>query len=105
MCIRDRPKIQCCSQENLGTPTRNTLILNEIAWMGTEASVNKEWIELKNIGNETINLKGYQLLNKKESIQIEFGDLEVEPGKFLLLEKTKDTIPGITACLLYTSGS
>ncbi|MDD2548346.1 MAG: hypothetical protein PHO04_02605 [Candidatus Pacebacteria bacterium] len=97
-----KPKIQCCSQENLGTPTRNTLILNEIAWMGTEASVNKEWIELKNIGNETINLKGYQLLNKKESIQIEFGDLEVEPGKFLLLERTDDTsVPEITADLIY----
>jgi hypothetical protein len=97
-----KPKIQCCSQENLGTPTRNTLILNEIAWMGTEVGATKEWIELKNIGNETINLKGYQLLNKNEKIQIEFGDLEVEPGKFLLLERTDDTsVPEITADLIY----
>ena len=35
-----------------------------------------------------------ELLNKKESIQIEFGDLEVEPGKFLLLEKILVEDPG-----------
>jgi len=40
--------INFCSISN-GIPTSNKIIINELAWMGTENSANDEWIELKNI--------------------------------------------------------
>jgi len=34
--------------------------------MGTTVNYNDEWIELKNITAETINLNGWQLQNKSQ---------------------------------------
>ncbi|NMB47756.1 lamin tail domain-containing protein, partial [Patescibacteria group bacterium] len=94
-------EISFCAFENQ-TPLRNSIILNEIAWMGSKQRSTDEWIELKNIGNTAINLKGYQLFNKNKNIKIEFDDLEIKPGGFLLLERTDDTsVPEVKADLIY----
>lgn len=39
-----------------------TIVINEIAWMGTTKSVRDEWIELHNYGDRDINLKGWKLI-------------------------------------------
>jgi len=37
------------------------VIINEVAWAGTAASVDDEWIELRNIGSEAVDLTGWVL--------------------------------------------
>lgn len=37
------------------------VILSEIAWAGSEKSTADEWIELANIGTETVDISGWQL--------------------------------------------
>jgi len=88
-----------------GSPVfRNKVILNEIAWMGTENSSNDEWIELKNISKEAVNLSGWQLLDKENQIKIVFEET-IAPAGFLILERTNDdTLKTITADKIY-SGS
>jgi len=85
-------------------PNRNKIIINEVAWMGTLESQNNEWIELKNISNDTVNLSGWQLLDKEVKIKIFFNDKNVIlPNGFLLLERTDDnSVPYIPADLIYT---
>ncbi|KPJ71858.1 hypothetical protein AMJ50_00005, partial [Parcubacteria bacterium DG_74_3] len=89
-------------------PLRNKVIINEIAWMGTVNSANDEWIELKNISNEPINLSGWQLLDKDQQIRIIFVQEDFPHssfGSFYLLERTDDdSVPNITADLIYTGG-
>jgi parallel beta-helix repeat protein len=85
-------------------PARNRVILNEIAWMGTSNSADDEWIELKNISGTEINLAGWQLLDKDNQIKISFNNQpRVLINGFFLLERTNDeTVPQISADLIYT---
>jgi len=86
-----------------GTPAKNKVIINEIAWMGTENSANDEWIELKNISSNEIDLADWQLLDEDNQITISFGQIILSPGQLILLERTSDdSVANITADLIYT---
>lgn len=80
------------------------VIINEVAWMGTDKSHADEWIELKNIFRDKIDIGGWQLQNKDKGIKISFRPGSVVlPGGFYLLERTDDsTIPGVLADAVYT---
>ncbi|MGB9609041.1 MAG: lamin tail domain-containing protein, partial [Minisyncoccia bacterium] len=96
---------QQCSFETNKTPTHHGVIINEIAWMGTPNSSNDEWIELKNISGQIIDVSGWQLIDKDNQIKINFSNLKntkINPNQFILLERTDDyTLPNILADLIY----
>lgn len=96
--------ISFCSQTGLGSPTQSPIVINEIAWMGTAASSSDEWIELKNISTEPVNLNKWQLLDKDEQIKISFTTTDViEPGEFYLLERTdNNSVPNVSANKIYS---
>ena len=77
------------------------IVVNEIAWMGTEISSNDEWIELYNNTNSSVNLENWTL--KAEDGVPEINLTGIIPAKsFYLLERTDDgTVPGISADLIY----
>lgn len=78
------------------------VVINEIAWMGTEISYNDEWIELYNNSNSPINLEGWIL--KAEDGSPETILEGIMPGYgFHLLERTDDTsVPSVIADQIYT---
>ncbi len=94
---------QICSFATSQTPTHQGARLNEVAWMGSLASANDEWIELKNISAAPQNLSGWQLADKDEQIRVVFVDGDTIPsGGFYLLERTDDaSVPGVTANKIY----
>jgi parallel beta-helix repeat protein len=98
-----QPPHYWCSQENLAVPASLPLIINEVAWMGTQNSSEDEWIELKNVSGEEVVLTGWQLLDKDLQIKILFTSSNViEPGGFLLLERTNDdSVPNVSADKIY----
>jgi len=100
------PEQRLCEKVSWSYPLRNKIIINEVAWMGTTNSANDEWIELKNISGAEINLAGWQLLDKDNQIKISFNiQLRVLNNGVLLLERTNDeTVPQISADLIYTGG-
>jgi len=68
-----------------------SVIINEVAWMGSAAGYSDEWIELKNITDQDIDLSGWQLQNKSQKIKISFLENEIlPPGGLYLLERTDD---------------
>jgi len=85
------------------TPARSTVILNEIAWMGTDTSAANEWIELKNITSSEVRLAGWQVLDAGRQVRIVFGgENSIPAGELYLLERTDDTsVAHITADRLY----
>jgi len=80
------------------------VIINEVAWMGTDKSHTDEWIELKNLYRDEVDIGGWQLQNKDRGIKVVFKPGSVLPaGGFYLLERTDDTtIPAVVADAIYT---
>ncbi len=97
-------KLACAIQANT-SPNLQSLILSEIAWMGTSNSANDEWIELKNISRQEIALTNWQLQDKDGQIHFVFPNVTIQPQSFYLLERTDDsTLPDITADAIYKGG-
>jgi hypothetical protein len=68
------------------------VVINEIAWMGTIASFNDEWIELYNNTTSTIDLAGWSLKAEDGSPSITFSTGTIEAQGFYLLERTDDQV-------------
>ncbi|MCP6726813.1 MAG: lamin tail domain-containing protein [Patescibacteria group bacterium] len=94
--------VQC--EIPLYEPKLSSIIFNEIAWMGTTNSASDEWIELKNITNQEINLAGWQLMDKARQISVIFKkEHTVSAQTFFILERTDDTsISDVLADIIYT---
>lgn len=92
------------------TAIGKTLVINEIAWAGSATSSADEWIELASMSDELIDLVGWTLvfadtvihLGELDGATREIRQTTMEPGDFLLLERTDDaTISDIEADLIY----
>jgi hypothetical protein len=77
------------------------VLINEVAWAGTDASASDEWIELHNPGTEMVNLAGW-VLNSGGGLNIPMlGSLP--PDGYFLAERSDDsTISNLAADLVYT---
>lgn len=78
-----------------------TILINEVAWSGTLASSNDEWIELFNPGTDTISLDGWTLEDGDDLHISLHGSLP--PYGYYLLERTDDnTVADVAADQIYT---
>jgi len=75
-----------------------SVVINEIAWMGTENSANDEWVELYNNSDEDINLEGWGLYEQGGSTLIEPLTGVIKARSYYLIERTDDeTVPDVKA--------
>ncbi len=81
------------------------VIINEVAWAGTAASAQDEWLELYNPGAAPIALAGWTLSDGGD-ISITFpAGLVIGAGAYALLERTSDTtVSDLPADVIYTGG-
>lgn len=78
-----------------------SVLINEVAWSGTEAFAVDEWIELWNPGSDPIDLAGWVLTDSGD-IRVELSG-EIAAYGFYLLERTDDTtVSDIGADRIYT---
>ncbi|PWH18420.1 MAG: hypothetical protein DDG60_00575 [Anaerolineae bacterium] len=87
------------------TPTPGAsmlIIINEIAWAGTAANANHEWIELYNPGTTPVNLAGWRLVATDNSITVNLSGTIAAGGYFLLERSTDDTVSSIPADQIYS---
>jgi len=98
-----KPAIKQCARKNT-VLAQNKVIINEVAWMGTAKSYSDEWIELKNVSKENVNLNGWQLQNKNQKISVSFNENDILTASgFYLLERTDDeTVPAVSADKIYS---
>ena len=100
-----------CSFNTSQSPSRQKVIINEIAWMGGSGdfglTATDEWIELKNISNAEIDVSNWQLIDKTEQIKINLGlmnKIKIPASGFILLERTDDdSAPNVAADLIYSN--
>lgn len=77
------------------------VVISEVAWMGTQASANDEWIELYNNTDYDIDLTGWKLQAEDGTPTIVLSGIIPAHG-FFLLERTDDnTVSDIAADLVY----
>lgn len=78
------------------------LVINEIAWMGTTANYNNEWIELYNPTSLEVNLNGWTLAAIDGTPLISLTGT-ISANGFYIMERTSDsTLPEIAANQIYT---
>jgi len=80
----------------------SNIIINEIAWMGTEKSSSDEWIELFNNSDFSVSLDGWTLKTATGTLEISLKGIVPAKGFYLLERSNDDTVPGINADLIYT---
>ncbi|MFE1745263.1 Calx-beta domain-containing protein [Coleofasciculus sp. H7-2] len=80
------------------------VVINEVAWMGTNADFNDEWIELYNPTANAIDLSGWTLTSGDGTPSITFQAGKIIPaGGYFLLERTDNTtVNSIPSDLIYT---
>ncbi len=77
------------------------VVINEVAWMGTAASANDEWIELLNTTDEPITITGWLLRAADDTPTIALSGV-IPPHGYFLLERTDDnTVSDILADQVY----
>jgi len=77
-----------------------SVLINEVAWAGTHASSNDEWIELHNPGADEIDLAGWSLTDG-EDINITLAGTITGHGFFLLERSDDSVVSDIAADQLY----
>ncbi|OQY28884.1 MAG: hypothetical protein B6243_11690, partial [Anaerolineaceae bacterium 4572_5.2] len=82
------------------TPAPATgVIINEVAWGGTNASSSDEWIELYSVATQTVNLDGWVITG---ALNVNLSGV-ISPGGYFLLERSDDdTVSDIPADFIYT---
>lgn len=79
---------------------KGAVIINEIAWMGTENSSNDEWIELR--GDQQADLTGWVLEAADGTPTINLEGIISADGYFLLERTDDDSVHNIVADQIYT---
>lgn len=83
-----------------GAVTPPELVINEVAYRGTEASSSDEWIELYNPNTSFVDLTGWTLFLGSKALPLQGV---VDPHGYYLLERSDDdTISSLEADLIYT---
>ncbi len=77
------------------------VVINEVAWMGTAADSNHEWIELYNNTGQDINLDGWQLIAADGTPSFSLSGIITAGGFFLLERNTDDAVKNISAGQIY----
>ena len=99
------PLAQCALPTSTPTlvPVRS-VVINEIAWSGTDANSNHEWIELYNTLNTAISIANWTLVGS--TINIQFPATATIPALgYFLLERSSDLpVMDISADWIYTNG-
>jgi hypothetical protein len=79
-----------------------SVVINEVAWMGTTASANSEWMELRNLNSADVDLTGWTLSAADGSPKITLKGTITANGYFLLERTSDDSVPGVAADQIYS---
>jgi hypothetical protein len=77
------------------------VVINEVAWAGTDASSSDEWIELYNPSSQDISLNGWRLYDTDGSPDITLSGT-IDAGGYYLLERDDEDTTDVTADQIYS---
>ncbi len=97
---RASPAISSSAHPTSASP--GDVVINEVAWAGTIANTNHEWIELKSNKALTVNLTNWQIRSSDGAPSITLSG-EIPPWGYFLLARTNYTnVVDVPADMIYT---
>jgi len=94
---------------SVGGSSGQVVVITEIAWMGTAADYNDEWMEVTNLGDSDVDLTGYQIrwgynmASDTYSNSLTFPAFTLPSGESTIVERTsQQTVSNVTGTLVYT---
>ena len=100
--LGDGDNAVCTITNTIKTIPNGDVIINEIAWMGTDNAPADEWIELRNMTNQEIILDGWTLNAQNDFPKITLEGSIAANGYYLLERTDNTTVQNITADKIYT---
>ena len=82
------------------TDFKDSVVINEVAWMGAKAQANDEWIELYNKTDFDIDLSGWTLESRNKALSVALAGVISSRGYFLL-ERTASTTTDVAENMVY----
>ena len=81
-------------QERTADVSDKPVVINEVAWMGTEASFQDEWMELANKTNTVLSVSGWtvRITTLPGTVRNIMLVGNIEPHGYYLMERTDDTV-------------
>ena len=74
-------------------PTAGPVMFSEIAWMGSPAGTNHEWVELANVSSNTVDVSGWQAYDRGRKLLLAMpGGTTLTPKGFLMLVREGATV-------------
>lgn len=67
-----------------------SVVINEVAWAGTRASPNDEWLELYNPGSEDADISNWRLVGNTFSITFPADTIIPPSDRYYLIERNED---------------
>lgn len=77
------------------------LVINEIAWAGSAASANDEWIELYNPGAAVVDLSGWKIRDDGADAYTFTAGASIAAGGYFLIEDSENSVSNLTADAIY----
>lgn len=84
------------------------VIINEVAFAGTDGGAGDQWLELYNKSNQDIDLAGYKIIsgsgfgeNAKDSLALNLKGTILAKGYFILEKNDENTLPDVLADQLF----
>lgn len=89
-----------CYLQNTAAANYQEVVINELLWMGSEKSSADEWIELRNLTDQEIDLSGWQLTSlssgqEKLMLEIPAGSKIAAQGYFLISNYSDDSAKSV----------
>lgn len=86
----------------VATTADHSVVINEIAWAGTAANTDDEWIELYNTTSAPIDLTGWTLTNSTGTFSITLSGTIATSSYFMLERDDDNAVSNVTADQIYT---
>lgn len=77
-----------------------TVVINEIAWAGTAANGNDEWIELYNNSASAVDLSGWKIVDDNGASVYEIVSGEIGPRGYFVIEDSEAVLSGIANAVI-----
>lgn len=91
---------------SVSTQAASSVVISEVAWMGTDVSSANEWIELYNPTDAVLSLEGWTLVSSTDGKPNLSLTGSIAPKSFYLIERTNDdTVLGVKADFTAPFGS
>lgn len=96
------PIVSCGVPTVTPSPTPPNVVINEVAWAGTLASSDDEWIELYNAGGTDIDIGGWRLVAEDGAPDIIFPNgTTITAGSYFLLERAREQVTDVPSDFIY----